>query len=1072
MKKMLFGLLFLLIQVGSAQTIDGELKKWHRITLSASLPDSNLSEAESTFKNFRVDVLFSRPDGSTIRVPGFFATDGDAANSSTSEGKIFKAYLRPDTIGDWSYTLLYYEGTDVALKNINDLPEPTTTLNGNLNIIASDKTQPDLRALGRIRYATSGSDNSRRYLQYSETGKYLLKFGPDSPENFLSYEDFDRDTNFNDCGNKCFDHKYTAHANDFNTNNPTWKTNKGQNIIGAINYLTNKAQVNSMSMSLYGGDDVNVYPWTAPNKKFEYDVSKMEQWEIVLNHAEQKGLLLHFKLAEAENWNNLNTNEIKIYYREMVARFGHHLGVEWNIAEEYGARFSGNISGGVNTKVNILAQLDPWQNHRVIHTRPEASAKKLYDDLLEIDAKLTGASMQNEHGDNYTEVFSLTLDLINKSKANNTPWVVTSDEQATANRGLFNTQDPSNGAVSDQARKFVLWGNLIAGGAGVMWYGGANGDFRTENMARFDQLHAWCKYAIVDFFENNSIPFWEMENNNNLITGNNNRCLAKLGDEYVIYLPNGGTTDLDLNNTNGSFQVQWFNPRNGGDLISGITINTNTTTSIGNPPSNTDSDWVAYVKKTSDNSDDTPNNPEECDETIFIEQNGVVAIEAESFFYQSKTSKREWFVINNSSSGTPTPDPDDKHFSTASNNAYIEILPDTRVTHDDPLIGGENFTNTPGQAAIIDYKVNFSTPGKYFVWVRAYSTGPEDNGVHVGIDGTWPASGQRMQWCGNKNEWAWDSKQRTQAVHCGVPELIYLDVPNAGEHIISFSMREDGFEMDKFVLSQTYTKPSQLGPNVMVADCDTDPETPPTNENSIISPTDDAYRDNNNSLNNDLLRIENSKRTGYLKFDTSDYSSSANATLKLNVFGDNGGGTFKVYQTNNTNWTETNLTETNLPIEANEVGEFSGTYTIGDPIEVSLLNLDLTGDSTTILIKQTEGSNDIAFASDENTSTTGPRLEIEMTSLNISDINSISNIDLAAYPNPTAGDMFLQIENQYSVDQVTIYDLSGKLSRLVTIDNNQINITDLPPSVYFLECTITDRSTGQSGTLIRKIIKE
>ncbi len=39
---------------------------------------------------------------------------------------------------------------------------------------------------------------------------------------------------------------------------------------------------------------------------------------------------------------------------------------------------------------------------------------------------------------------------------------------------------------------------------------------------------------------------------------------------------------------------------------------------------------------------------------------------------------------------------------TASNGMYIEILPDTRVTHDDELIGAE------------------------------------DNGLHVGMDGKWP----------------------------------------------------------------------------------------------------------------------------------------------------------------------------------------------------------------------------------------------------------------------------------------------------------------------------------------------
>ena len=58
-----------------------------------------------------------------------------------------------------------------------------------------------------------------------------------------------------------------------------------------------------------------------------------------------------------------------------------------------------------------------------------------------------------------------------------------------------------------------------------------------------------------------------------------------------------------------------------------------------------------------------------------------------------------------------------------------------------------------------------------------------------------------MQWCDGKDLWTWASKQRTDANHCGEPYLIYLDVDTKGEHNIQFSMREDGFEFDKFILT-------------------------------------------------------------------------------------------------------------------------------------------------------------------------------------------------------------------------------------------------------------------------------
>jgi len=186
---------------------------------------------------------------------------------------------------------------------------------------------------------------------------------------------------------------------------------------------------------------------------------------------------------------------------------------------------------------------------------------------------------------------------------------------------------------------------------------------------------------------------------------------------------------------------------------------------------------------------------------VFDEKDGMVAVEAELFYNQMQTVIRKWHIISSGKLPAILPDPDKEHINGASNNAYIEILPDTRITHSDTLTDGVNFSGTPGKMAITYYKVKINKPGRYYVWVRCYSTGSEDNGLHVGINDSWPEHGQRMQWCDNKNDWTWASRQRTENAHCGVPKEIYLDINKAGIYDIQFSMREDGFEMDKFILT-------------------------------------------------------------------------------------------------------------------------------------------------------------------------------------------------------------------------------------------------------------------------------
>lgn len=195
----------------------------------------------------------------------------------------------------------------------------------------------------------------------------------------------------------------------------------------------------------------------------------------------------------------------------------------------------------------------------------------------------------------------------------------------------------------------------------------------------------------------------------------------------------------------------------------------------------------------------------------FEEKDGFLAVEAEDFHTQEMDEIRKWYRLDAKTLTDLPEDIDEPHHQSASGKAYLEILPDTRTNHDEKLIRGENFSNIPGKLAILNYQVKINTPGKYYVWVRAFSTGSEDNGIHVGLDGKWVESGQRMQWCEGKNAWTWASKQRTKAEHCGVEKQIYLQIDEPGIHTISFSMREDGFEFDKWIIEQQYQRPTGTG---------------------------------------------------------------------------------------------------------------------------------------------------------------------------------------------------------------------------------------------------------------------
>lgn len=68
---------------------------------------------------------------------------------------------------------------------------------------------------------------------------------------------------------------------------------------------------------------------------------------------------------------------------------------------------------------------------------------------------------------------------------------------------------------------------------------------------------------VWDFFE--TIPFYRMSPCQDLVT--NGFCLADEGQQYLVYLPSGGTVDVDV--TDGHYEAEWINAKNTSDRRSG-----------------------------------------------------------------------------------------------------------------------------------------------------------------------------------------------------------------------------------------------------------------------------------------------------------------------------------------------------------------------------------------------------------------------------------------------------------------------------------------------------------------------
>ncbi|TWU15418.1 Kelch repeat-containing protein [Allorhodopirellula heiligendammensis] len=603
--------------------ISGEQKVWHKVTLDLSGPYAHEQDnAPNPFTDDRMTVTFTHSGGQQVIVPGFFAADGNAANTSAQDGTVWRALFAPDQAGEWSYSVSFVQGKNAAL----DAKAPSKPLaaydgkQGKFEITASDKQGRDLRAHGRLQYV------GKHYLQFAGSKEYFLKAGADAPETLLAFADFDNTV----AGNpkKAPLKTWAAHEQDWKQGDPTWQNGKGKGLIGAVNYLSGKG-CNAFSFLTYnaGGDGDNVWPFIHRDDKLHYDCSKLDQWGTVFDHGTALGMYLHFKMQETENDDHTRgtggkggrVNESldggdlgvqrKLYCREIIARFGHNLALNWNIGEE-----NTQSTAQVKAMIDYIAETDPYDHNIVIHTFP-SQQDKVYKPLLGDQSKLTGVSLQNS---SLETTHAQTVKWVNESSEAGKPWIVAFDESGSAAHAQcpdlgyqgFDGHDRSGKMVYTQhkVRKETLWGTLMGGGAGCEYYFGYQfdqNDIVCEDWRSRDQSWDYCRIAI-NFFHDHKIPFWEMKNADDLV-GNPKHdtsrfCFAKDDEVYLVYLPSGGEAELDLSGAASDFTVAWFNPRSGGELASGSVeiVSGGGTVSLGLPPADANEDWLVVLKAKQD----------------------------------------------------------------------------------------------------------------------------------------------------------------------------------------------------------------------------------------------------------------------------------------------------------------------------------------------------------------------------------------------------------------------------------------------------------------------------------------
>ena len=221
------------------------------------------------------------------------------------------------------------------------------------------------------------------------SGEYFLKAGADAPETLLAYADFDGTV----ATKKEVPLKtWAPHVRDWRPGDPTWKGGRGKGLDrraelsrgpGRERLLLPHLQRRAATATTCGRSSSATRSSTTTARSSTSGRSSSTT-------RRRAGLYLHFKTQETENDDQRLSHERtpgtvpealdggavgverKLYYRELIARFGHELALNWNLGEE-----NTQTPDEQRAMAAAFHELDPYDHLVVIHTYPQRPGPRL-----------------------------------------------------------------------------------------------------------------------------------------------------------------------------------------------------------------------------------------------------------------------------------------------------------------------------------------------------------------------------------------------------------------------------------------------------------------------------------------------------------------------------------------------------------------------------------------------------------------------------------------------------------------------------------------------------------------------
>ncbi len=287
----------------------------------------------------------------------------------------------------------------------------------------------------------------------------------------------------------------------------------------------------------------SLYPWEGSNEKPDHSRMNLAYWQHydrLMAALHDRGIQAHMLMKvynKSVNWPKRNSDEEKLFFTWLIARYAAYPNVIWDFAKEAHNEKDLAYKQGW---LKFIRDNDSYRHLSTVHDDDKANDSGAYDELTDFRA-------DQQHG-KWHEV-------ILQQRARRA-WPVANVE-SDYEHGPGGLEDKTyKGAHSPEDTLRTAWEIQMAGGYMAYYY-----TYTAWDVVR--PLDVPPGYAYFKHFGDfwRGTAFWLLEPSDKLV--NSGWCLANPGREYIVFQNEAGAFTLEIAKAASKLRAEWFNPQTG-----------------------------------------------------------------------------------------------------------------------------------------------------------------------------------------------------------------------------------------------------------------------------------------------------------------------------------------------------------------------------------------------------------------------------------------------------------------------------------------------------------------------------